>query len=93
MYARKEKVLLGGENHQQLIVFTTHTIIPTCLDVFVVKDVHDMTIGVFNINQTRKDLQRHLICLTDYDNDYILDGIGVRETIEYKINVIVEDDN
>ena len=81
-----------GKNHQQLIVFTTHTIVHTCIDVFVVKDVHDITRSDFNINQTIKDLQRHLICLTDYDNDYILDEIRGREKIKYKINVSVEDE-
>ena len=81
-----------GKNHQHLIVVPTHTIVNTCLDVFVVKDGHDITISAFNINQTRKYLQRYLICLTKYDNDYILDGIGVRDKIEYKINVIVEDE-
>ena len=85
-------MLLGGENHQQLIVVTTHTIVNTCLDVFVVKDVHDITISAFNINQTRKDLQWYLICLADCDNYYILGGIGDRDKIEYKTNVIVEDE-
>ena len=92
MYARKDKVLLGGKNHQQLIVVTTHIIVHTCLYVFVVKDVLDITISVFNINQTRKYLQRHLIFLTDYDNDYIIDEIGGRDKIDYKINVIVEEE-
>ena len=46
----------------------------------------------FNINQTRKDLQRHLIFLNDSDNDYIIDEIGGRDKIEYKINVSVDDE-
>ena len=81
-----------GENNQQLIFFPTHTIVHTCLDVFVAKYGHDITISAFNINQTRKDLQRYLICLTDSDNDYIIDEIGGKEKIEYKINVSVEDE-
>ena len=36
-----------GKNHQQLTFFTTHTIVHSCLDVFVVKDVHDITRNVF----------------------------------------------
>ena len=71
-------------NLQQLIVFTTQTIVHTCLDVFVVKYVNDIIISAFNINQTRKDLQRHIIGITDYDNDYILDEIGGKDKIEYK---------
>ena len=89
----KKNCYWEGENNQQLIVVPTHTIVHTCLNVFVVKDVHDITRGVFNINQKRKDLQRHLICLTDYDNDYIIDGIGGRDKIEYNIYVSVEDEN
>ena len=85
-------MLLGGENHQQLIVFTTHTIVHTCLDVFVVKYVNDIIISVFIINQTRKDSQRHIICLTDSDNDYIIDNIGGRDKIEYKKNISAEDE-
>ena len=87
-----KKCYWEGENHKQLIVVTTHTIVHTCPDVFVVKYVNDIIISAFNINQTRKYLQRHLICLTDYDNDYILDEIRGRENIEYKINVSVEDE-
>ena len=88
----KKSVIGRGENYQQLIVVPTHTIVNTCLDVFVVKDVHDITISAFIINQTIKDLQRHLICLTDYDNDYIIYEIGGRDKIEYKINVSVENE-
>ena len=92
MYARKYKVLLGGEKHQQWIGVPTNTIVHTFLDVFVVKDDHDITRSAFNINQTLKALQRHLICLTGYDNEYILDEIGGKDKIEYEINVSVEDD-
>ena len=84
-----KKCYWEGKNHQQLIVVPTHAIVHTCLDVFVVKDVHDITRGAFNITQTRKDLQRHLICLTDYDNDYILDEIGGKYKIKYEIMVSV----
>ena len=86
----KTKCYWEGKNHQKSIVVTTHTILHTCLDIFLVKDVHDITISAFNINQTRKDLLGHLIGITDYDNYYILDGIGVRDKIEYKRNVIVK---
>ena len=68
MYARKDKVLLVEKKHQQLIVLPTHTIVHTCLDVFLVKDVHDITRSDFNINQTLKYLQGHLICTTDNEN-------------------------
>ena len=80
----KTKCYWEGENHQQLIVVPTHTIVHTCLDVFLVKDVHDIIRSAFNINQTRKDLQRHLIVITDYDNDYILDEIRVKTKLSIK---------
>ena len=92
MYARKDKVLLGGKKPSTINIFTTHTIVHTCLDVFVLKDGHDITISDFNINQTIKYLQRHLIFLNDSDNDYIIDEIGGRDKIEYNIFVSVEDD-
>ena len=81
-----------GKNNQQLIVVPTYIIVNTCIDVFVVKDVHDITRSAFNINQTRKSLKRHLIGINDYDNDYILYGIGDGDKIEYKIYVSLEDE-
>ena len=50
----------------------------------VVKDVHDITKSGFNINQSRSYLQRHLICLTENDNDYTLDEILNREKLNIK---------
>ena len=55
------------------------------------KDVHNIPIMICNINQARKPLQRHNICLTDPDHDYIHDKILHRDNIYYKININVED--
>ena len=41
----------------------------------VVKNVHDITREIWNRTQPHKDLHRHPICLTGYDNDYIIDEI------------------
>ena len=38
------------------------------------------------------ELQRHPICLTDSDHDYISDKILHRHKIEYKININVKGD-
>ena len=54
---------------------TTCTIEHTCLDVIPMKDVHDITRGVFNRHQSLKSLKRNNICLTDSDHDYIIDEI------------------
>ena len=72
------------ENQQQVIVVLTHTILHPCIDVVTVKEVHGMLISVFNRNQTKQALQRHPICLTNYDNNYILEEIEHRKTIYYE---------
>ena len=44
-----------------------------------------------NINQTHRDLQCNTIFITDSDNDFILDKIKIRDTIEYERNMSVDD--
>ena len=39
----------------------------------------------------RKALQRHTICITDSGNDFILDELRRRDTIEYEIDMSVDD--
>ena len=41
---------------QQIIYFLTRTIVHTCLDVFVVKEVQYISISVCNKNQPQQDL-------------------------------------
>ena len=62
----------------------TRTIVHPCLDVVSVKGVHDIPRGVCNINQAKKALQINHICLTDFDHDYILKEIELRDKIETK---------
>ena len=45
---------------------------------------------VYNIYQAREALKRYHICLTDSDNDFILDEIICRDTIEYERNMSVD---
>ena len=58
-----------------------------CLDTVAVKDVHNITRSICNINQAKQYLQRHPICLTDSDYDYILEEIDHRDKIEYEKNI------
>ena len=53
----------------------------------VVKDVHDIPRSICNIHQTKQNLQRHPVCLTDSDPDYILEEIEYRDKIEYEPNI------
>ena len=59
------------KKHQQVIVFPTRNIVHICIDFMVVKDVHNINRNFFNRNQEMQALQRHLICLTNSDHDYI----------------------
>ena len=70
-------MLLGVKQQQQTINVPTRTIVHPCYDVILLKCVQDITIGVWNINQSFQALQRHLICLTDSEHGYILDKIYV----------------
>ena len=40
---------------------------------FLVKDLHNIPIGVLNINQAQRALHRYPICLTESDHEYIID--------------------
>ena len=60
---------------QQIIIVPTRTIIHTHLDVVVIKYVQDTPKSVCNRIQAIIIIQRHHICLTDADYDYILDEI------------------
>ena len=57
---------------QQNIIVLTRTIIHICLDVFIIRYVQDTPNNVYNRIQGKKAIQRHPICLTDTDFDYIL---------------------
>ena len=57
-----------------------------CLNVVSVKYVHDIPKIVCNRNNSKQALQKHPICLTDCDNDYILGEIEHRDKIDLEIN-------
>ena len=74
------------------MILSTRNILHPCIDVMVVKDVHNNPRSVCNRNQAKKYLQRHHICLTYSDRDYIIDEIGCRDKIEYEINISIKYD-
>ena len=64
---------------QQNIIFTTRTILHPRLDVVRIKYVQDIPKTSCNKIQAKKFIQRHPICMTDSDHDYILNDIERRE--------------
>ena len=67
------------KKQQQVIIFPKLTIVHTCLDVGVVKDIRDIPKNICNRNNKKQDLRKHPICLTESDHDYILEEIEHRE--------------
>ena len=63
----------------------------TLHNIFAVKYIQDMPISVFNRNQAQQDLQRYPICITDSDNDYIIDENLRWDKISYEIYISIED--
>ena len=59
----------------------------SCYHVVAVKYVHYVPKSIHNINNTKIDLQKHPICLTDSDHDYILGEIEHRNKIELERNL------
>ena len=72
-----------------MIIVPKRTIVHPCLDDIVVKDVHNIHRNNLIRNQESLTLQRHTICFTHYDHDYILDEIRHRDKIEHEINISV----
>ena len=58
---------------QQTIMVPTRTSLHMCLDVVMVTDVQDIPENFCNMIQAKTAIQKHTICLTDTDYDYILD--------------------
>ena len=71
-----------NKNQQQVIIFITWTIVHTCLELVTVKYVHNIPRSVYSRNQQKQALQRNPSCLTDYDQNYILEKIERRDNIE-----------
>ena len=54
------------------------------MDVIKVTEVQYIHKCVYNITYTLKSIQRHNICLTNSDNDYIIDEIKQRGKLSMK---------
>ena len=68
---------------QHNIIFPTRTILHPGLDFATIRYVQDIPKTVCNRIQVEKSIQRHPICMTDTDYDYILYGIERRDKIEF----------
>ena len=53
----------------------TQTIVHPYLDGVLVKYFCDIPKSICNINHAKTALQKHHICLTESDHDYIIEGI------------------
>ena len=60
---------------QQTVMFPTHTILHPRLNVIIIRDFQDIPKNFCNRIQAKKYMQRHPICMTEADYDYILDEI------------------
>ena len=72
---------------QYNIICPTCIIIHPCLDVFIITDIKDIPKTVCNRIQAKTFIQRHHICMTDADYDYILDENEHQDKIKFVQNV------
>ena len=77
---------------QQTIIVPTRTILHPRLDVITIRYVQYIHKNVCYMIQATKSIQRHPLCMTNADYDYILDEIERRKEIEFERNVIVNSD-
>ena len=83
------KLYLGKLPQQNNITISTCTIVHPCLDVMTAIEAKNKK-SVFNKNQSRRDIKRRPVCLTNSDNDFIIDEIKRRDTIEYTRKISVD---
>ena len=72
-----------------VITVPTRTILHPKLEVNAITYFHAIPTSVCSRTQTKKDISRQPIFLTDADYDYILEGIGHRDRIEFEREVDV----
>ena len=61
----------------------TRTIIHPQLEVDSITDFHAIPTSVCSRTQAKNPISRQPICLTDAEYNYILEGIGRRDKIEF----------
>ena len=80
------------QNQQQkhhVITVPTSTILHPQLEGDAITYFHAIPTGVCSRTQAKKAISGQPICLTDADYDYILEGIGCQDKIEFEIEVDV----
>ena len=70
---KKTKWYWDQKQKIQVIIFPESIIVHPCLDVVAVKEVHGIPRIFCTRNQEKQALRRHIIFMTDYDHDYILE--------------------
>ena len=77
-------MVLKQQPLQQNIIVPTLTILHPRLDVVGITDIQDTPKNVCNMIQETKSIQRHTICLTDTDYDYIWYKIDSQENTYFE---------
>ena len=67
----------------------TRTILHPQLEGGAITDFHSIPTSICSRTQGKKAISRQPICLTDPDYDYILEGIGRQDKIEFEREIDV----
>ena len=76
-----------------VITVPTRTIIHPQLEGDAIIDFHAITTSICSRTQAKKAISIQPICLSDYEYDYILEGIDQRDKIEYEREIDVYSDD
>ena len=75
------------KQQHNIIAVMKFTIVHLCIDFFLVEYFQYVTISVCNRKQAQQALQIHTICITDSNNEYIIDENLCQDQIEYGRNI------
>ena len=85
------------DQHPQnkVIMVPTCTILHPQVDVTIITDIHDKPKSVCNRTQSKEDISRHHICLTDSNYEYISEEIDLWDKIDFEkdVDVLNEEEN
>ena len=70
---KKKTSYWDQKKQQNFIIVRTRTIVYQCIDVVSVKYVNDITRSAWYRNQSTQALERNPICMTDFNNGYIIE--------------------
>ena len=81
-----------GNNHNNITIsLFQHAQLYIYIDVMDLTEVKHITKSVCIRNQAHKYLQKNPICITDSDHYFTLEEIKRRDTIEYEINMSIDE--